>query len=72
MREWLKKLRDEKGFSQENVAKELGVVQGHYSMIENGERQKKLDLSLVIKLSEILGVSIDYIVEKEKSGGGAR
>ncbi|MBQ6846804.1 MAG: helix-turn-helix transcriptional regulator [Oscillospiraceae bacterium] len=66
MRDWLKKLREKNEFSQEDMAEKLGVVQGYYSMIENGERQKKLDLSIAIKLSEILGVSVEYIVEQEK------
>ena len=69
MRKWLKRIRDEKGLSQGAMAEKLGVVQGHYSMIENGERQKNLDLSLAIKLAEILGVSVEYIVEQEKAGG---
>ena len=66
MRNWLKKLREENGLSQEKMAERLGVVQGYYSMIETGERQKNLDLSLAIKLAEILGVSVEYIVEQEK------
>ncbi|MBR2181533.1 MAG: helix-turn-helix transcriptional regulator [Oscillospiraceae bacterium] len=66
MRKWLKKLREEKGLSQERIAEKLGVVQGYYSMIETGERQKNLDLSLAVKLAEILGVSVEYIIEQEK------
>ena len=37
-------------------------------MIENGERQKKLDLSMVTKLSEIFGVSIEWIAEQDLNG----
>jgi hypothetical protein len=40
-------------------------------MIENGERQKDLDLSIVVKLSELFGVTIEWIAQQEKNNASA-
>lgn len=48
MRKWLKDLRNRKEFSQQILANMLEISQNYYSNIENGERQKDLDLSLVL------------------------
>lgn len=69
MRKWLKELREGKELSQAVVAKQLSISQHYYCMIENGERQKDLDLSIVMKLSEIFGVSVEWIAEQENNGG---
>ena len=52
--------------TQEDVAKEIGISRAYYVRIENGERQKDLDLSIAVKLSELFGVSVDWIVEQER------
>ena len=66
MRNWLKTLRCKKGLSQQEIADKLEIAQQYYSLIENGERQKDLDLSLVINLAKIFGVSVDYIIAEEE------
>lgn len=66
MREYLKKLREERKMTKQAVADYLGISQNYYHYIENGERQKDLDLSIVVRLSELFGVSVDWIVEQEK------
>ena len=66
MRTWLKNQRIRNKFTQNEISKKLDISQNYYSSIENGERQKDLDLSLVVKLAEILGVSINYIIEEEE------
>ena len=66
MRNWLKKLRNEKKLTQQDVANKMEMSLSNYNLIESGERQKDLDLSLVVKLAEILGVSINYIIEEEE------
>lgn len=65
VREWLKNLRKEKGLSQQEIAEKMEISQNYYSMIETGERQKDLDLSLAKKLGEILGLSVDFIIAEE-------
>ena len=66
MREWFKLLREKNKFSQQDVAEKLNKSRQYINLIENGERQKDLDLSLVIKLAKIFGVSVDYIISEEE------
>ena len=66
MRKWLKNLRREAKIKQSEIAEKLNISQGYYAMIENGERKKDLDISIAMKLSELFGVSVDWIVEQEK------
>ena len=69
MREWLLNLRKEKGMTQLDVAKQLDISESYFNYIENGERQKKMDIALVSKLSTILGIPLAEIIEFEKSEG---
>ena len=66
MRTWLKNQRIRNKFTQNEMSKKLDISQNYYSSIENGERQKDLDLSLVVKLADILDVSVNYIIEEEE------
>ena len=68
MRKWLKQLRDEKKFTQALISKKLDISESYYNLIENGERQKDLDLSIVTKLAEIFNVTVDWIAEQENAG----
>lgn len=65
MREYLKKLRKEKGMTQAEVASNIGVGSSTYTMIENGERQKDMSISLAQKLSKVLDVPIEVILANE-------
>lgn len=65
MRDWLRTKRTEKGFTMKEMAKELDISEGYYSYIENGERQKNMDITLVAKLSNIFSIQIQQIVEFE-------
>lgn len=58
LRDYLVRLRSEKGLSQQDVADKLGITRQYYQMIETGERQKHLDLSLAGGLAVLLGVTI--------------
>lgn len=51
--------------SQTKAASALGVSQGFWSLIENGERQKKMSLELAQKISDVFDVSIDEILKNE-------
>lgn len=66
MRTWLKNLRDKNSFTQLEMSKKLDISESYYNLIENGERQKNLDLSLVTKLAELFDVSVEWIAEQEK------
>lgn len=53
-------LREEKGISQENIAKLLSVTRQAYSRYERGERE--LGYEALLKLSQFFDVSIDYLL----------
>lgn len=65
MREWLRNLRTEKGMTMKELGKKLGISESYYCAIENGERQKKMDVVLVAGLSSALGVPMTCIAQYE-------
>ena len=69
MREWLLNARKESGKTQVEVARELDITEAYYSFIENGQRQKKMEITLATKLSAIFGIPLQKIAEFEKSEG---
>ena len=66
VREYLKKLRLKKKMTKQAVADFLGISQNYYTYIENGERQKSLDLAYASKLAELFNVSVDWIAKEEQ------
>lgn len=56
----LKELRDEKGYTLAKMGKLLNISYQAYSNYENGRREPSI--AMLEKLSDIFGVSIDYIV----------
>lgn len=58
--EQLKKLRDSKNLSQEDLAQKLFVSRQSISKYENGEATPDMDNT--IKIAEIFGVSLDYLI----------
>lgn len=67
VREYLKKLRLKKKMTKQAVADFLGISQNYYTYIENGERQKSLDLAYASKLAELFNVSVDWIAKQEQN-----
>lgn len=65
MREYLKRLREEKGLTAQELAEKLDISRQYYQMIENGERQRKMDITLVKGLSAALNVSLESIIKEE-------
>jgi putative transcriptional regulator len=66
MRGYLKRLREKCGMTQQDVADKLGISYQYYSLIENGERQKNMDITLAAKIADVFGVEIGEIVRLEK------
>lgn len=62
---WLEKARCEAGKTMKQVAGELGISESYYCEIENGNRQKRLDLSLATNLSLVLSIPIKTILDEE-------
>lgn len=53
--EKIRLIREMRGWSQENVAARLGILQNAYSRIETN--QTKLDSAMLVKIAEVLEVS---------------
>lgn len=58
--ESIKKIRNMKGFTQQNMADELGMTQRHYGRIENGEVD--ITLSQLYKICEVLNVDVSVVL----------
>lgn len=71
MREWLFNIRKEKGMTQNDVAKQLDISEAYFNYIENGERQKKMDIAIASKLSVVFGIPLSKIIDYEKAEGRA-
>lgn len=56
----IKKLREQTGMSQQDLADKLGVLRPTISQMENGDR--KVVAEELIKLSEILNTSVHYLI----------
>ena len=78
VREYLIEAREKAGLTQQDVANRIGISRQYYQMVETGERQKRMDLSLAGGLSVVLNIPIAEIVqrgsaaqESERQEGGA-
>lgn len=58
MRSWLKETREKNGITMAEMAQKLDISLGYYSLIESGKRQQKMDVTLLTKISSILGVQL--------------
>lgn len=67
VREYLIEAREKAGLTQQDVANRIGISRQYYQMVETGERQKRMDLSLAGGLSAILNIPITEIVQKESA-----
>ena len=56
----IKSLREDRGYSQKQLAKVLSISAGCLSKYENGKTQIPLDL--IIKIADVLNVSVDYLL----------
>lgn len=65
----LKEIRLQKGLSQKKIADKLCCSPNVYSRYETGDRQPSIEV--LIRLSEILGVTVDYIIENHNTASYA-
>jgi 5'-AMP-activated protein kinase regulatory beta subunit len=61
----LKKVREHNGFTQEAIAKKLGVSRQAVCMWESGKRE--VSVSMLIEIADIFNMSIDEIVRPGKA-----
>ncbi|MDH6254483.1 transcriptional regulator with XRE-family HTH domain [Chryseobacterium sp. H1D6B] len=59
----LKKIREQKGLQQKQVALDIGIGTTNYNRIENGQREASVEV--LDKLSKFYGITIDEIVNFE-------
>lgn len=57
----LKRIRTEKGISQNKIARTLGIDRAFISNIENGKTNPTL--ATIVKLAKAIGVSIGELME---------
>lgn len=67
MRYWLKELRENKGYTQQNVAESMGVTKQYYQQIEARDRQQKLNIETLQKIASLFNVSMDFIIQSENA-----
>ena len=56
----LKELREDRDFTQQEIADFLHIKQNTYSQYEN--RHREIPIDMIIKLASFYGVSIDYLL----------
>lgn len=56
----IRQLRIKKGLTQEQIANALNIDQSFYGRIETGKKGCSVDL--FIQLSELFGISLDYLI----------
>lgn len=66
LREYLVDLREQRNESQQDVADALGISRQYYCMIENGDRQKRMDVTLIAGLANHFGISVAEFVSLEQ------
>ena len=59
----LSEKRMQRGLSQKAMAEAIGVAQSTYSLYEKGAREP--NISKIVKISEVLNISIDDLFEDE-------
>lgn len=65
MRQWLTEARKEKGLSQADIARRVGIKPPTYCNIENGKRGLKPETAK--KIAAVLGFDWTLFFEKEES-----
>ena len=55
----IRSIRIDRGYTQEQIAKQLGISQNTYSQYEIGVLNYPVDA--IVKLADIYGVSTDYL-----------
>jgi transcriptional regulator with XRE-family HTH domain len=65
---WLKQIRIDNCVSQDDVATACGISRQYYSLIENGDRGKKLPVPTAKKIAGALGIDWTRFYEDDTNG----
>lgn len=63
--DWLKAERSKKGITGETVAKQAGISQQFYSLLESGKRRPSVDVAK--RIATVLGFEWTKFFEEEQS-----
>lgn len=64
----MREKRLEANLTMAQMAEKLDITESYYSLIEAGQRQKDMDISLAVNLAKIFSIPTIQIVEYEKEG----
>ena len=53
--------------TMKELSEKLGISEGYYCYIEQGVRQKKMDITLASKLATIFGMTLSEVVKLEEA-----
>ncbi len=67
MRNYLVTLRKEKGLTQKQLAQKLDISESYYNQIENGERQKRMDITILDRLATALDITVSTLIDYENN-----
>ena len=67
MRKWLKEIREKKGLSQYQVAKQARLSQSYYAGIESGDSGHKLPVKSAKRIANVLGFNWTRFYETEEA-----
>lgn len=59
----LREMRIKRGFTQQNMADNIGVALRSYQCYETGTRNPSFDL--LIKIADVLSISTDYLLGRD-------
>lgn len=59
----IKKIREDKGMTQQQIAELVGMHRSNYSKVEGGQRE--LSIAAVNKIARYLGMTLDELVNHE-------
>ena len=65
-REYLKKLRTDAGLTTQEVADAFGISKQYYSLIETGASQKRMDITLVRRIADLFGLTLEQVADEEQ------
>ena len=65
MRTWLKELRISRNMTQKEMAQKMGITEAYYALIENGQRQKKMDVTILAGIAKATGTSVGRVAVME-------
>lgn len=66
-REYLKKMRTDMSLTQQDMANAFGISKQYYNLIELGVNQKNMDLTMVRRIADVFGKTLDDIARHEEA-----